>query len=164
MRDESGQSTVKTLSAHGTTVVEAAASLAGQLNSTPKPYTSNNPEAIKELFTGHADAALALDPAYGAAHVARIEALVRTGRKDELPAALAAAKPAKLTDVERARLQALVADTPKARERRRCSDWLAPRGSIFRSGELPPRPPSSARITQLRSRHFGRLSRSIRRM
>jgi tetratricopeptide (TPR) repeat protein len=115
VRDETGQSTVKTLSAHGTTVVEAAASLAAQLSSTAKPYTSNNPEAIKELFTGHADAALALDPAYGAAHVARIEALVRTGRKDELPPALADAKLARLTDVERARLQALVADTPKTR-------------------------------------------------
>ena len=51
----------------------------------------------------------------GAAHVARIEALIRAGRKDELPAALAAAKPANFSDVERARLEALVADTPKER-------------------------------------------------
>ena len=85
VRDESGQSTVKTLSAHGTTVVEAAASLAGQLNSTPKPYTSNNPEAIKERSLVM-QTLLSAHPAYGAAHVARIEALVRTGRKDELPA------------------------------------------------------------------------------
>ena len=115
VREEAGQSTVKTLSAHGTTVLEAAASLAGQLNSTPKPYTSNNPEAIKELFSGHPDAALSLDPAYGAAHLARIEALMRVGRKDELPVALAAAKPANFSVVERARLEALVADTPEER-------------------------------------------------
>ena len=115
VRDELRQSTIKTVSARGTTVVEAASSLALQLNSRPKPYTSNNPEAIRELFSGHADAALALDSSYGAAHVARIEGLLRAGRKEELPAALQAARAAKLTEVEQARLQALVAQTPKAR-------------------------------------------------
>ena len=115
VRDEKSQRTLRTLEARGTTVLEAASTLARQLNDKPKAYTSNNPEAIKEFFSGHVDAAVALDPSFGAAQVSRVEALLRTGRKEDLPAAIASARASNLTDLERARLEALVADTPKKR-------------------------------------------------
>lgn len=115
VRDESAQKTIRRLEARGSTVLAAAAALAGQIAAQPKPYTSSNPEAVKQLYLGHPDAALALDPKFGTAHLARIETLRRSGNTEEVAKAVAAAQSANWTDLERARLQAVTAETPQAR-------------------------------------------------
>jgi tetratricopeptide (TPR) repeat protein len=115
VRDERTQQTLRAIEARGATPMEAATAIARQITPQPKPFGTSNNEAIREYFSGRADSALSLDPNFGAAHLARIEALLRSGRKDELPEAIAAARAAKLSDIDHARLEALVADTPKDR-------------------------------------------------
>jgi tetratricopeptide (TPR) repeat protein len=115
IRDESKQTTVSSIEARGATPLEIASTLARQVTPAAKPYGSNNLEAIREYFSGRPEAAVALDQDFGAAHVSRLELLLRSGRKDELPEAVAAAKAAKLTELDQARLQTLLADTPKAK-------------------------------------------------
>ena len=115
VRDEQSQQTVRAIEVQGATPIEAATALALQITPQPKPFGTTNNDAIREYFSGRADSALTIDPNFGAAHVARIEALLRSGRKDELPQALAAARAAKLSDLDQARVQALVAETPRNR-------------------------------------------------
>lgn len=115
VRNEQSQQTVRAIEVQGATPIEAATALALQITPQPKPFGTTNNDAIREYFSGRADSALTIDPNFGAAHVARIEALLRSGRKDELPQALAAARAAKLSDLDQARVQALVAETPRNR-------------------------------------------------
>jgi Flp pilus assembly protein TadD len=115
VRDERSQQTLRAMEARGATAMEAATAIARQITSQPKPFGTLNNEAIRAYFSGRADDALALDPNFGAPHIAKIETLLRSGRKDELASAIAAARAAKLSDIDRARLEALVADTPKGR-------------------------------------------------
>jgi tetratricopeptide (TPR) repeat protein len=115
IRDEGAQQTLRAISVRGATPMDAATALARQITPQPKPYGTSNNEAIREYFSGRADSALSLDPNFGAAHLAKIETLLRSGRKDELPAAIAAARAAKLSELDQARLEALVANTPKGR-------------------------------------------------
>jgi tetratricopeptide (TPR) repeat protein len=115
VRDEVDQRTLRTLEARGSDVLALASALASQIVPKPKPYMSANAEAVRELFSGSPEKAIAIDPKYGTAHIALIEALLRAGKKDEAMAAIAAARSANLSEVERAQLQALIADTPAAR-------------------------------------------------
>jgi tetratricopeptide (TPR) repeat protein len=115
IRDERTQRTIRQLKAQGKTVVQAASTLAGQLTQTPKPFGSSNALAIQELFSGHADAAIAADPGFGAAHLLKIETLARAGQRPEMAKAIEAAQTARFTDLQRAQLQSLTAESPKAR-------------------------------------------------
>ena len=63
VRDEPSRTTASRFPS-GATVLEAANALARKLRTELKPYTTNNPEAVKEFFAGRADAALALDPSW----------------------------------------------------------------------------------------------------
>lgn len=115
IRDERTQKTIRQFEARGATVLQATSALAGQLTQNPKPFGSNNPLAIQELFSGHADAAIAADPGFGAAHLLRIETLARAGQRAEMAKAIEAAQTARFSDLERARLQSIAAESPKAR-------------------------------------------------
>ena len=115
LRDEAAQRTVQTFDLRGDSPLALASALAKQIIDKPRPYGSSNPEAVRELYSGRPAAAIAADPSFGTAHVAHIEELLRTGRRDEIPKAVAAARAAKLTEVDRATLGRLVATTPKER-------------------------------------------------
>lgn len=115
VRDELNQRTLRTLEARGADALAVASSLARQINPQPKPYGSTNIEAVRELFSGTPEKAIAIDPKYGSAHIALIQGLVRTGKQDEAAAAIAAARSANLSGLEQAQLQALVAKTPAER-------------------------------------------------
>ena len=115
VRDEIEQRTIRTLEARGRDVLSVASALAKQIVPEPKSYTSNNPEAVRELFSGSPEKAIALDPRYGTAHLAAIEALARAGKRDEAMAAVSAARGANLSELEQAQLKALSAQTPAER-------------------------------------------------
>ena len=115
LRNEPNQTTVRTFEARGANAIEAAAALSRQLTDQPKPYSTSNLEAVRLYFSGNVDAAIAADPGFGPAHVSRVELLLRTGKKDEIPAAVEAAKAARLSELDKARLETLTATTPKAR-------------------------------------------------
>lgn len=115
VRDEVNQRTLRTVQARGADVLELASSLAAQIVSKPEPYTTRNNDAVRELFSGKPEAAAALDPKYGTAHLAVIENLLRAGKRDEVKAAIAAARGANLSKMEGAQMQALTAATPKER-------------------------------------------------
>jgi tetratricopeptide (TPR) repeat protein len=115
LRDEAAQKTVQTFEVRGDTPLSLGSALAKQITDTPRPYGSSNPDAVRELYSGRPAAAIAADPSFGSAHVAYIEELLRTGRRDELPKAVESARAAKLTEVDRATLARLVATTAKER-------------------------------------------------
>jgi tetratricopeptide (TPR) repeat protein len=115
LRDEAAQKTVQTFEVRGGTPLALASALAKQIAAKPRPYGSSNPDAVRELYSGRPAAAIAADPSFGAAHVAHIEELLRTGRRDDVPKAVEAARGAKLTELDRAMLARLVATTPKDR-------------------------------------------------
>jgi len=115
LRNEPEQVTVRTFEARGANAIEAATALSRQITNQPKAYSTNNPEAVRLYYSGNIDAAIAADPGFGPAHVSRIEVLLRTGKKEEIPDALAAAKAARLSDLDSARLETITAPTAKAR-------------------------------------------------
>ena len=115
LRNEPKQMTVRTFEARGANPLEAASALVRQITNQPKPYTTSNAEAIRLYYSGNIDAAIAADPGFGPAHVSRVELLLRTGKKDEMPAAVEAAKAARLSDLDKARLETITSSTPKAR-------------------------------------------------
>ena len=115
IRDEQLQRTVRSIAAHGATPIEAATALARQITPAIKPFGTTNNDAIREYFSGRPANAIAVDPNFGAAHVANIEKLLLSGQKEELPKALSAARAAKLSDLDLARVQALAGETPKSR-------------------------------------------------
>ncbi|HYP05779.1 MAG TPA: hypothetical protein VER03_06050 [Bryobacteraceae bacterium] len=115
IRDEADQRTIRTLHARGKDVLVLASMLASQLVAKPVPYTTASSEAVRELYAGKPEAAVALDPKFGAAQLALVEALRRGGKNEEAQKAIAAARTANLSPVERAQLEALTAQTPKDR-------------------------------------------------
>lgn len=115
VRDETTQRTVRTFEARGTSPLELASALSRQITSQPKAFGTNSSEAIQRYFSGDFESSVASDPGFGAAQLSRVEELLRSGKKDEVPGAIAAAKSARLTELDRARLQAMVATNPKER-------------------------------------------------
>ena len=115
IRDEQQQQTVRSIDVRGATPIEAATALARQIKAEIKPFGTANNDAIREYFSGRPENAIAIDPNFGAAHVASIEKLIRSGQKEELRRALDAARAAKLSDLDLARVQALAGETPKSR-------------------------------------------------
>jgi Tfp pilus assembly protein PilF len=115
VRDERNQRTVRAIEVRGPTPLEAAAALARHFTSRIKPFETTNSDAIREYFSGRPDRALAIDPNFGGAHIARIETLIRSGNPVDLRNAVTAARAAKLSLLDQARLQALVGESPKSR-------------------------------------------------
>ena len=115
IRDERRQQTVRSIDVHGATPTAVATALARQITAEIKPFGTANNDAIREYFSGRPESALAIDPNFGAAHVANLEKLLRSGQKDELARALSAARAAKLSDLDLARVEAFAGETPKTR-------------------------------------------------
>jgi tetratricopeptide (TPR) repeat protein len=120
VRDEARQKTIKTFEARGANVLEVASALARQIAPQPKPYTSSNPDAVRELYSRNPEKAIALDPQYGAAHLTLIDQFLRAGKREEAASAIAAARSAKFTELERAQFDAITATTPSAQS----AAWL----------------------------------------
>jgi Flp pilus assembly protein TadD len=115
VRDEQRQQTVRSIEVRGATPIEAATALARQITAETKPFGTTNNDAIREYFSGRPENALAIDPNFGAAHIANIEKALRSGQKEELHQAVGVARAAKLSDLDLARVQALAGETPKSR-------------------------------------------------
>jgi tetratricopeptide (TPR) repeat protein len=95
VRDEETRENVRTLDASGD-VLKAGEAIVRELTGSPQPYTTTSVEAIQQLFASptseNIDAALEADPGYGAAHIARVQALIRAGDREGAMRALEAAR------------------------------------------------------------------------
>jgi tetratricopeptide (TPR) repeat protein len=141
VRNESERQNVQSFRASGTDVFALAEAVAARTGAPLHPYTTKSVQAVEALYRGiaaeepesavtHIERAIALDPQFGSAHVARIELLVRTGRTPAARELLGRALAARLTALEKARLDVLAAEV--------AGDSKARLGAIMRVAELQP--------------------------
>jgi tetratricopeptide (TPR) repeat protein len=103
-------------------VLDAMNRAAHRLDSRAQPFSSSNPDAVAAWAHGDEERAVALDPDFGAAWVARSESLAARGQSDQAIAVIARAldRPNLRSAIDRARLVVLSATLRKdvsARER-----------------------------------------------
>jgi tetratricopeptide (TPR) repeat protein len=106
LRDEAAGRALKNidLTATESEFPSLADSLAAATGAPVHNYPLPKAEAVIALERGLPEDALKIDPGYGAAHLARVEQLLRAGDAAGLPAAVEAGRSARLTEADRARL------------------------------------------------------------
>jgi len=111
LRDEAAGKALKTidLTAAEADFPKLAVSLAAETGAPVHNYALPKAEAVIALERGLSEDALRIDPGFGAAHLARVERLLRAGDGAGLAQAVEAARSARLTEADRARLDMMSA-------------------------------------------------------
>jgi tetratricopeptide (TPR) repeat protein len=124
LRDLSSRRIVRTIETSGSEsdLLKISETLSRAVAGNAQSYTTSSVDAVRNLYTAQFDAAIAADPAFGAAHLARLETLRSLGRREEAMEALdlAAGPGVRFTPEEKLRLaeaRAIFAGTVATRVR-----------------------------------------------